>query len=81
MNELETIAWKYIAENDENANIIIDGKIHDGAEFLVKFINYLRDRGDIFFKDDIQNALMVKGISTPQQHLIDVKSFMSKLGI
>jgi len=38
-------AWYYIAENDEDANIVIDGKIDDASELIADFVESLIDNG------------------------------------
>ena len=34
-------AWNYIADKDEDANIVIDGKIDNAAELIADFVENL----------------------------------------
>ena len=47
-DEIIQEAFIFIANRDENATIIPDGKINDGAEFMGDFIHYLWETDSIY---------------------------------
>ena len=57
IEELKQLAFEFIAENDEYADIIPDGNINEAAQLIADFVHNLWER-DIFYEPDInQNSI------------------------
>jgi hypothetical protein len=70
-------AWNYIADKDEDAKIIIDGKIDDASKLIVNFIENLIDNGVLAEILNENSTLPVSDIIQRSKLLIDFFTWLN----